>query len=332
MFFLKPFVVFALCLTSTIFAETAPPGMKWIPGGEFLMGDTAEAGRLDERPVHKVFVTGFWMDETPVTNAQFREFVVATGYQTTAEKAPDLKEIMAQLPQGEKPPPPEVLIPASLVFSPPSHPVPFHNAAVWWDWVAGANWRHPDGPKSSIEGKDDYPVVHVSWYDAKAYAKWAGKRLPTEAEWEFAARGGLKEKTYVWGDEDPNLDDPPCNIWVGKFPHKSEKEVGPSAVKSYPPNGYGLHDLAGNVWECCEDNYRYDYYKQLPTDQVTMNPQGPSTSFDPREPTVSKRVQRGGSFLCHASYCTGYRVSARMKTSPDTSLCNSGFRCVKTSE
>ncbi len=306
--------------------------MKWIPSGEFTMGDVSSTGSLDEKPTHRVKIHGFWIDETPVTNAQFREFVEATGYKTTAEQVPELEELMSQLPSGTKPPAPELLVPSSLVFNPPQHPVSLNNPSHWWVWKKGANWKHPLGPDSTIDGKDDHPVVHVSWYDAKAYAKWAGKRLPTEAEWEYAARGGLQNKQYVWGDTNPNIDNPPCNIWIGVFPHKSEKphySWGTSPVKSYQPNGYGLYDMAGNVWESCEDWYHYEYYKQVASTGIVENPKGPNKSYDPSEPTVPKKVQRGGSFLCHVSYCTGYRVSARMKTSQDTSLCHSGFRCVK---
>ncbi len=289
------------------------------------MGDAKGEGRPDERPQHLVEVSGFYMDTTPVTNREFRQFVDATGYVTTAERPPPLEEILAQLPPGTPPPPKEILVPASLVFRPPSKPVPLASAVAWWDWVPGTNWRAPYGPGSSIEGKEDHPVVQVSWEDAVAYAEWAGKELPTEAEWEFAARGGREAQSYAWGDVEPNDDKPCCNIWIGEFPHKSEKtDFATTPVKTYSPNGYGLYDMTGNVWQWCADWYRPDTYRG----KVALNPKGPESSFDPSEPNVPKRVQRGGSFLCHRSYCTGYRVSARMKTSPTTSLCHSGFRCV----
>jgi len=310
-------------------------GMQWIAGGEFVMGSDLDEAHADEKPAHRVQVEGFWMDEVPVTNAAFRRFVEATGYVTTAELAPDLNEIMSQLPPGSPPPPKDVLVPASLVFHQTKGPVPLNNAARWWRWTPGASWRHPLGPDSTIEGKEDHPVVQVSWFDAQAYAKWAGKRLPTEAEWEFAARGGKNGENYPWGNSDTSLDHPPCNIWEGEFPCRSTKEhgyVGTTKVRAYAPNPYGLYDLVGNVWEWCADWYRHDYYEELAAHDRKESPQGPASSYDPREPLVPKRVQRGGSFLCHKSYCKGYRLSARMKTSPDTSLCHSGFRCVVSRE
>lgn len=315
--------------------EPEPPGMRWIPGGEFTMGSNSGEAYPDEKALHRVRLSGFWMDETEVTNAQFREFVEAAGYVTTAEKIPDLDEIMKQLPPGTPPPPKEVMVPGSLAFDPPSRPLPLYNSALWWVWKPGANWRHPNGPGSSIEGKDDHPVVHVSWYDAVAYAKWAGKRLPTEAEWEYAARGGLEGKPYVWGDEKVSDRVVRANIWQGSFPYRNLESDGYAAtapVKSFAPNDYGLYDMAGNVWEWCSDWYRHDYYLQQAGNKVSVNPTGPEGSFDPMEPTVPKRVNRGGSFLCHASYCAGYRPSARMKTSPDTSLSHTGFRCAMTQE
>jgi formylglycine-generating enzyme required for sulfatase activity len=196
-------VAFAATYALVRWTHEPPPGMVWIPGGEFTMGTDSDVGWADEKPAHRVRVHGFWMDETDVTNAQFRTFVEATGYVTTAEKPVDAEEILKQSPPGTPPPPPEKLVPGSLVFTPPSGPVSLKDFSQWWKWTPGANWQHPEGPGSSIDGKDDHPVVHVSWFDAMAYAKWAGKRLPTEAEWEFAARGGLENKPYVWGDDKP---------------------------------------------------------------------------------------------------------------------------------
>lgn len=309
---------------------SAPPGMVWIPGGQFMMGSDGTWARRDEKPVHKVKVDGFWLDITPVTNRQFKAFVDATGYVTTAEKAPTLEEIMKQVPPGTPPPPPEKLVAASLVFKPTKEPVPLNNIRYWWHWVPGADWKHPTGPGSSIEGKEDHPVVQVSWDDAVAYAKWAGKRLPTEAEWEFAAYGGKENITYIWGNDEFSEEKPQANIWQGKFPYLSTKPnsyMGTTGVKTYPPNPYGLYDMAGNVWQWCSDWYNINYFSEEAKKELSVNPQGPSTSYDPEEPYASKRVHRGGSFLCHASYCKGYRITARMKTCPDTSLNHLGFRC-----
>lgn len=300
-------------------AFTLPvPGMVHVPGGEFMMGSEERAARPDERPVHKVKVSPFWLDATEVTNAEFRRFVEATHYETTAEKAPTKEEILAQLPPGSPSPKPESLFPGALVFATPKQP-----GQYWWKWVAGANWRHPEGPDSTIIGKDNFPVVQVSWFDAEAYAKWSGKRLPTEAEWEFAARGGLKEKTYAWGNENPYRGKSKANIWQGQFPVENSDQDGyqrASPVKSFPPNGYGLYDMTGNVWEWVSDWYRADAYQAFSRVPLAENPAGPPDSWDPEEPYAKKRTQRGGSFLCDKSYCQSYRVSARMKSSPDTGL------------
>lgn len=311
-----------------------PPGMVRIPGGEFLMGTDSNLGRAEEKPAHRVRVDGFWMDETEVTNAQFRRFVEAAGYVTTAEKAPTVEEILRQSPPGTPPPSKEKLVPGSLVFTPTPAPVSLDDYSQWWKWRPGASWRHPEGPGSSLDGKEDHPVVHVSWDDAIAYAKWADRRLPTEAEWEFAARGGLDGKPYVWGDESPGQGGKwQANIWQGDFPSRNRAEdgyEGTAPVKSYPPNGYGLYDMAGNVWEWCSDFYRPDLYRRRAGQGVSINPTGPASSFDPRHPFGPSRVQRGGSFLCCDSYCSRYRPSARHGCSPDTGMSHVGFRCVKT--
>lgn len=312
--------------------SSAPLGMVWIPGGEFSMGSDKEHAKEDEKPIHRAKVDGFWMDATPVTNRQFKEFVDATGYITTAEKAPTLEEIMSQVPPGTPPPAPELLVAASLVFKPTDGPVSLNNHNVWWEWKPGANWKHPLGPESSIEGKEDHPVVHISWFDANAYAKWAGKRLPTEAEWEFAAHGGKYDSIYVWGNDEFSEKNPQANIWQGEFPYKSTKPngyIGTTAVKTYKPNAYGLYDLAGNVWEWCSDFYNVSYYGEEAKKELSLNPTGPATSFDPVEPYAKKRVRRGGSFLCNnAIFCTGYRVTARGGSAEDSGANHLGFRLV----
>jgi len=304
-------------------------GMKRIPAGIFSMGSHDAQGRADEYPIHKVQVNAFWMDETEVTNAAFAAFVKVTGYVTTAEKAIDWAELAKQVPAGTPKPADSLLAPASLVFVATTGPVDLNDYSQWWQFKRGADWKHPEGPASSIEGRENHPVVHVSWDDASAYARWAGKRLPTEAEWEWATRGGLKDKIYPWGNE--SVDNAPykANSFQGHFPYEDQALDGykntTAPVKSYPANGYGLYDTAGNVWEWCSDWYRNDYYKKGPV----FNPKGPASSNDPDEPGVPKRVMRGGSFLCNDGYCSSYRSSARMKSSPDSGLQHTGFRCVR---
>jgi sulfatase modifying factor 1 len=311
----------------------APEGMAWIPGGEFSMGAQDPPGRddagmkatLDSRPVHRVYVGGFYMDQTDVTNRQFAAFVQATGYITVAERKPRAEDFPGA--------PPDNLIAGSVVFSPPDHPVSLHNHFQWWSYVPGANWRHPLGPSSGIEGKEQYPVVHVAYEDAIAYATWAGKRLPTEAEWEFAARGGLAGKPFPWGDEFSPGGKWMANIHQGQFPvHDtgSDGHTGIAAVAQYPPNGYGLYDMAGNVWQWTSDWYRPDYYLQLANvGGVARNPSGPSTPFDPSEPNQLKKVHRGGSFLCTDQYCSRYIVGTRGKGEVSTGTNHLGFRCVR---
>jgi formylglycine-generating enzyme len=311
----------------------APPGMVWVPGGEFTMGTDSDLGWPDEKPAHRVRVNGFWMDETDVTNAQFRAFVEATGYVTTAEKPVDVEEILRQSPPGTPPPPKEKLVPGSLVFTPTQGPVSLKDFSQWWKWTPGANWKHPEGPTSNLDGKDDHPVVHVSWDDAVAYAKWAGKRLPTEAEWEFAARGGLEGKPYVWGDDTPTDTAIHANIWQGQFPYNNTAADGyerTSPVKAFQPNGYGLYDMSGNVWQWCSDWYQRDLFRQRAGRKVIVNPTGPTQTHDPARPFTPQRVQKGGSFLCNDSYCSRYRPSARHGCSPDTGMSHVGFRCVIT--
>ena len=309
----------------------APPGMVMIPGGEFVMGSGGESTQPNEQPAHRVRVGDFYLDATEVTNAQFRAFVGATGFVTTAEKVPDWKEMKKQLPPGTPKPPPEKLVPGSMVFVAPDRAVPLDDVSAWWKWMPGADWRHPEGPGSDLAGRDDHPVVHVAWDDANAYAAWAGKRLPTEAEWEYAARGGLAGKRFTWGDDAPTeADGGKANIWQGTFPTANTRADGfarTAPVKSYPPNGYGLYDMAGNAWEWCADWYRADAYEGRAG--VTADPKGPADSWDPNEPLAFKRVTRGGSFLCHVTYCESYRPAARRGTGFDSSLSHLGFRCAK---
>ena len=314
--------------------QPGPHGMVWIPGGDFTMGTNSQPGWTDEKPAHRVRVDAFWIDETDVTNAQFRAFVQATGYVTTAEKPVDAEEIMKQSPPGTPKPPRDKLVPGSLVFQPTSGPVKDpHDISQWWHWTPGADWRHAEGPQSNIDGKDNYPVVQVSWHDATAYCRWAAKRLPTEAEWEFAARGGLEGKTYVWGDEPFSDEHPQCNCWQGEFPWKNTVKDGferTSPVKAFPPNGYGLYDMAGNVWQWCSDWYQIDLYRARAGQGLIVNPAGPERSWDPRQPYSPLRCQKGGSFLCHPSYCLRYRPSARHGCTPDTGMSHVGFRCAMT--
>jgi formylglycine-generating enzyme len=291
--------------------------MVWIPGGRFWMG-ADDATMQDAGPVHEVFVDGFWIDRTEVTNRQFAEFVAATRYVTVAERRPD--------PRDFPDVPPEKLVPGSLVFTPPAGEVSLDNPLIWWSYIPGADWRHPEGPQTTIEGKTNYPVVQVCWEDAVAYARWAGKRLPTEAEWEYAARGGQGRKRFIWGDELRPGGKWQANIWQGHFPDYCSPEdgfsrAGPAA--SFPANAFGLFDMAGNVWEWCSDWYRPGYDVDQP-----RNPQGPVSSFDPDDPGVRKRVQRGGSFLCTDQYCTRYLPGARGKGAVDTAASHLGFRCV----
>ncbi|MBO9681153.1 MAG: formylglycine-generating enzyme family protein [Flavisolibacter sp.] len=306
--------------------------MVRIEGGSFMMGADNLQASPDEYPKHKVTVKSFWMDATEVTNAQFAAFVKATGYITTAEKQPDWEELKKQLPPGTPKPNESELVAASLVFQAPTKAVDLNNFAQWWNWKKGADWKHPEGPSSSIEGKENYPVVHVSFYDAQAYCKWAGKRLPTEAEWEYAARGGLIDNIYPWGNEPVDRGKTKTNSWQGHFPDNNTMSDGyyrTSPVKSFASNNYGLYDMAGNVWEWCADYYDYNYYKAINKPKGVVDPKGPSSSYDPDEPYAAKRVVRGGSFLCNDSYCSGYRVARRMKTTEDSGMEHLGFRCVK---
>ncbi|WP_143307851.1 formylglycine-generating enzyme family protein [Chitinophaga vietnamensis] len=304
--------------------------MVMIPGGSFSMGADDSTGMPDEYPTHTVHVDSFLLDEHEVTNAEFAAFVTATGYVTTAEKPITKEELMKSLPPGSPEPDSSLLAAGALVFTPPDHAVPFDDVSRWWSFVAGASWQHPEGPGSDIKDRAQHPVTQVSWEDAQAYAKWAGKRLPTEAEWEYAARGGLQHQLYPWGDEALTTGKPKANTWNGNFPYRNTKTdgfYGTAPVKSYSPNGYQLYDMSGNVWEWCSDWYDANYYTQC--EKGVNNPGGPAKGFDPADPGQEKHVIRGGSFMCSDEYCRGYRVSARMKTTPESGLANLGFRCAK---
>lgn len=337
------FLLFILVVTvsvligNLIIAKKAPPGMAWIPGGEFLMGSNTRLAKPNEKPTHQVRVDGFWMDKTDVTNAQFAAFVKATGYLTTAERKPDWETLAVQLPSGTKRPADSKMIPGAMVFVGTTSPVPLDDATRWWRFVPGADWRHPQGPGSTIEGKTEHPVVQVSYEDALAYAKWAGKRLPTEAEWEFAARGGLVQAKYNWGDEFKPRGKSMANTFPSdQFPVIAaayQKKVGTISVASYPPNGYGLYDMAGNVWQWVADWYRADAFALQAKSVAIVNPKGPSDSFDPADRYAPlhapKRVIRGGSFLCDESFCSSYRPSARRGVDPFNPMSHIGFRLVK---
>ncbi|MFK7970150.1 MAG: formylglycine-generating enzyme family protein [Bacteroidia bacterium] len=334
---LSSIILLAGLLTACSQQPEAPaevPGMIWVQGGNFTMGGNDDGSghgkhhHPDEYPQRAIEVGGFYLDEHEVTNLAFAEFVNQTGYQTIAERPIVWEELAKQLPPGTPKPPDSVLVPGSLVFSPTPQRVPLHDYSQWWEWVPGASWNHPQGPKSDIKEKGNHPVVHLSWEDANAYCKWAGKRLPTEAEWEFAARGTQKASLYPWGDDPVDAGKTKANIWEGVFPVSNAETDGfyrTAPVKSYPPNTLGFYDMAGNVWEWCSDWYHFQAYSQ----QAGVNPSGPKESYDPGEPLVQKKVMRGGSFLCNGAYCAGYRVGGRMKGDISSSQEHTGCRCAK---
>ena len=311
-------------VNTTVAAGPAPAGMVWVPGGTFWMG-CENCGMPDALPVHLVAVDGFWMDRAPVTNAAFDRFVTATGYVTVAERPLD--------PRAYPGVPPDKLVPGSAVFTPTSAPVPLDNPLQWWRYTPGANWRHPEGPGSSLQERADHPVVQVAFEDAVAYAKWTNRRLPTEAEFEFAARGGLDRHRYPWGNELTPGGKAAANTWQGSFPARDRGEdghLGTSPVTAFPANGFGLYDMGGNVWQWCADWYRPDAYaSRAQAGAVVHDPQGPADSFDPQEPGAAKRVLRGGSYLCTDQYCARYLVGSRGKSEVTSGTSNLGFRLVQ---
>ncbi|MFV8280749.1 formylglycine-generating enzyme family protein [Christiangramia marina] len=311
-----------------------PEGMVWVSGVQFTMG--AKGGDPyalpREKPAHSVAVDGFFIDKTEVTNAEFQEFIAATGYKTVAERPIDWEEMKKQLPAGTPKPHDSLLQPGSLIFRKELEKVNnLANHSQWWEWKRGANWQRPEGPDSSIEGKENYPVVHVAYEDALAYAQWADRSLPTEAEWEAAAHGKLHGGIYSWGDDEDALNEN-ANTWQGEFPVKNKPEDGykfASPVSSFPSNSLGISDMLGNVWEITSDNYNTEYYAQIHEQGLQLNPKGSTVHFNPDNPYQNEKVIKGGSFLCNRSYCASYRISARMGMTLDSGSDHVGFRTIK---
>ena len=325
-------VLLAIAMWGAAAPPPAPVGTIWIPGGTFTMGASSDDARPDEFPPHRVQVDGCFMTTTEVTNRQFQKFVNATGYATTAELPVDWEVLKHQVPPGTPQPSDELLKPGSMVFVQPPLGASPQDLSARWLWVSGASWKHPQGPASSLKGRLDHPVVHISHHDATAYAQWRGGRLPTEAQWEYAARGGAHGKPFVWGDD--AIKPAHANVWQGVFPDRNTGEdgfAGTAPVGSFPANAFGLYDMAGNVWEWTADRYQHNLYSGRSSNDVTINPTGPDRARDLRNPYAKDaRVHRGGSFLCHASYCSSYRPAARMATTPDSALSHLGFRVIFT--
>ena len=316
--------------TSRESSNSTCENMIAIPGGSFWMGGDNEQAEPDEYPKHKVSVSDFYLDEHEVSNAEFSAFVVETGYVTVAEREVSWEELKKSVPAGTPKPHDSILQPGSLVFHKTETPVPLDDVSQWWRWTIGADWRHPRGPDSDIEDKMDHPVVHVAWEDANAYCQWKNKRLPTEAEWEWASRGGQENQIYSWGSGALDDDNPKANYWQGVFPYQDKMKDGYSGtapIKSYASNAFGLYDMAGNVWEWCSDWYDHDFYRRAEAQGELADPAGPDKSYDPGEPYAQKKVLRGGSYLCNENYCSGYRNSRRMRNTVDTGMEHIGFRC-----
>lgn len=307
--------------------------MIQIPAGSFLMGGKSAQASNEELPRHEVQVSSFYIDEHEVSNAQFQDFISATAYITVAERAIDWEELKMQVPPGTPKPADSLLQAGALVFKQTETPVDLNQYMLWWKWQIGANWKHPDGPNSDITNRMDHPVVHIAYEDAIAYCDWAGKRLPTEAEWEWAATGGDDSNKYPWGNTLIEQSYEKANFWQGMFPYMNSEKDGfyaTSPVKSYPPNTFGLYDMAGNVWELCSDKYSALTYTEDAQKGTVSNPKGPRKSYDPRDPYLTESyVVKGGSFLCNDTYCSGYRVARRMGVDPNSGAIHTGFRCVK---
>ena len=311
-----------------------PEGMVWVSGIRFtqgaVVGDALALPR--EKPAHPVAVDGFFIDKTEVTNAEFKAFVETTGYLTVAERPVDWEEMKKDLPPGTPKPADSILQPGSLIFNRKAEGITdLRNYAQWWEWKTGANWKHPQGSESTIEGKDDYPVVHIAYEDALAYCEWANRKLPSEAQWEAAAHGKMHGGVYTWGDDASQLAEK-ANTWQGNFPNTNRAEDGFSyvaPVASFEPNSLGIYDMAGNVWELTQDWFSVNYYESLAGNE-TLNPQGPAQSYNPENPYQPEKVIKGGSFLCDKSYCASYRISARMGQTIDSSSDHTGFRTIAT--
>jgi formylglycine-generating enzyme required for sulfatase activity len=323
-------------VTTKLKVET-PNSMVWVEGKTFLQGAKVsdEYAMHREKPAHEVTVDGFFIDITEVTNKQYKAFVDATGYITVAEREIDWEEMKKELPEGTPKPHDSILQPGSLIFNKNVNAVVnMQNYGQWWTWKIGADWKHPQGPQSSIEGQDNYPVVHIAYEDALAYCKWANRRLPTEAEWESAAQGSNVDAIFTWGNNAEYLNQK-ANTWQGVFPTVNEpidgyKYIAP--VKSFEPNTIGLYDMSGNVWEITSDLFNINYYNELGNSKAIVNPKGANKSFNPDNPYAKERVIKGGSFLCHASYCASFRISAKMGMTPDSGADHIGFRTVVTQE
>lgn len=315
----------------------APEGMVWVSSKTFTQGAKTgdQFAMKREKPAHQVYVDGFFIDVHEVTNQQFQEFVAATNYKTVAERPIDWEEMKKQLPPGTPKPADSILQPGSLTFDKSVEQVAsMNNYTQWWTWQLGANWKQPYGEESSIEGREYLPVVHIAYEDALAYCEWANRRLPTEAEWEAAAQGKHTDQIFTWGNNAEVLNEN-ANTWQGVFPTQNKSKDGfkyIAPVASFPPNSIGIYDMMGNVWEWTSDKFNVNYYNELGQNKVIENPKGAEKGYSPQNPYQEEQVIKGGSFLCHASYCASFRISARMGMSPDSGSDHVGFRTVATPE